>query len=86
MIIVKSLKSSHRIARFRYSIGSNNITYLHLQIYRNDNFKTYIHVNIQYKNNHLIKYVSNVTIYVSKNQTFTEKIKEDLIHFFNELD
>lgn len=39
MIMVKSLKSSHRIARSRYSIGSNNITYLHLQIYRNDNFK-----------------------------------------------
>lgn len=84
MIIVKSLKSSHRVARFRYSIGSNNITYLHLQIYRNDNFKTYI--NIQHKKNYLIKYVSNVTIYVSKNQTFTEKIKEDLTHFFNELD
>lgn len=52
MIIVKSLKSSHRIARFRYSIGSNNITYLHLQIYRNDNFKTYI--NIQHKKTTLL--------------------------------
>lgn len=81
MIIVKSFKNSHKIARFRYSI--NNITYLQLQILRNDNFKNVYKYTAQKTPPYLI---SSMLLYMYlKIKTFTEKIKEDLIHFFNEL-